>query len=198
MLISPLATKKKNLRLQSFLSWSHSEMCCDNTTLRRIRKIWWSSNSECSLPPVYLLMCETLQILHSPINGNSQSSWWLTSDACITVCAERMMRDFNNHGRSYSFLPLRRKKSAIATSHLSYLDLWPYLWGEESENLIIVKLQCSLRCVSSCGRNPEILHLPFLMRNLNPADQEKCDCKDPPEGSVIIPLPRWIGKFDDR
>jgi hypothetical protein len=78
------------------------------------------------------------------------------------------MRDFNNHGRLYSFLPLRRKKSAIATSHLSYLDLWPYLGGEESENLIIVKLQCSLRCVSSCGRNPEILHPPFLMRNLNP------------------------------
>jgi hypothetical protein len=54
MLICPLVRKKErkkeNLRLQSFLSWSYSDMCCDHTTLRRIRKIWWSSNSECSVP----------------------------------------------------------------------------------------------------------------------------------------------------
>jgi hypothetical protein len=91
----------------------------------------------------------------------------------------------------------KEKRNCNHSCHLSYSDLWPYLCGEGSENLIIVKPECSLRCVSSCGRNPEILHSPFLRRNLNPADQEKCDCKDPQEGSVIITLTRWIGKSDE-
>jgi hypothetical protein len=89
----------------------------------------------------------------------------------------------------------KEKRNCNHSCHLSYSDLWPYLCGEGSENLIIVKPECSLRCVSSCRRNPEILHSPFSRRNLNPADQEKWDCKDPQEGSVIITLTRWIGKF---
>jgi hypothetical protein len=91
----------------------------------------------------------------------------------------------------------KEKRNCNHSCHLSYSDLWPYFCGEGSENLIIVKPECSLRCVSSCGRNPEILHSPFLRRNLNPADQEKCGCKGPQEGSVIITLTRWIGKSDE-
>ncbi len=91
----------------------------------------------------------------------------------------------------------KEKRNCNHSCHLSYSDLWPYFCGEGSENLIIVKPECSLRCVSSCGRNPEVLHSPFLRRNLNSADQEKCDCKDPQEGSVIITLTRRIGKSDE-
>jgi hypothetical protein len=92
----------------------------------------------------------------------------------------------------------KEKHNYNHSCHLFYSDFLPYLYGEESKSLIIVKPNCSLHCVSSCGKNLEILHSHFLMKNLNPADQEKCNCKDSLEGSVIIFLPRWVGKSNDH
>jgi hypothetical protein len=70
-------------------------------------------------------MCEILQILHSPFNGNSQSCWRPISDACTTVCAERMMRDLNNHGRLYSFFASAKKEKRICNHFLSFILLGP-------------------------------------------------------------------------
>ncbi len=125
MLICPLVRKKERKKT---CDCNHS--CHDLTRIcavitQHCEGSWKSDDrqtlSALFLPVCLLLMCEILQILHSPFNGNSQSCWWPISDGCTTVCAQRMMRDLNNHGRLYSFLPLGRKKSAIATILVIYL-----------------------------------------------------------------------------
>ncbi len=152
MLICPLATKKERKKT---CDCNHS--CHDHTRICAVITQHCKGSGKSDdrqtlsalvLPVCLLLMCEILQILHSPFNGNSQSCWWLISDACITVCTERTMRDFNNHGSLYSFLPLGRKKSAIATILVIYLTrIFDHTSAEKDQKIWSSSSQSALSVV---------------------------------------------------